>query len=105
MNFIQSFTLSATFLWAASYAGRTALDFRSHAVCMYRWMYVWIDDVGFSSTFQQKKVNLSMNTKTDFHKTWVCGLGRGVNREGFNFNLAMVKNVFHLTPPEQICPL
>ena len=30
----------------------------------------------------------------------------GINREGFEFNLAMHgQNVFHLTPLQQICPL
>ena len=38
-------------------------------------------------------------------KNFACTIGRGINREGFNFKLAMVKNLFHLTPPEQIWSL
>ena len=57
-------------LWAASYAGRTTKIF---VVTLSVWMYVWMDDVGFSST---KKVNLCFskeNAMTDFGKLcmWV----------------------------------
>ena len=37
----------------------------------------------------------------DRHLMTQCAVGRGVNRESFDHG----QNVFHLTPPEQICPL
>ena len=44
---------------------------RCHTVCM----DVCMNDVGFSSTFQQKKVNPHMNAMTNFRKTWNVGSG------------------------------
>ena len=37
-------------------------------------MYVWMD-VDFLSTKKGKKVNLSVNAMTNFHKTWYVSSG------------------------------